>query len=106
MTKTSQNRSGMFRAFGGYDDHVRAQAEKASNLALVAGYTMSSLAGLRLLRTFRERRLRRFLVFQAGTGLVAAGLAVRGRWIAATANAVTGALLWVAWLVTGRKLRR
>ena len=96
----------MFRAFGGYDDNVRAQAEKASNLALVVGYTMATFGSLRLLRTFRERRFRRFLVFQAGTGLVAAGLAARRKWFLAVVNAGTGALLWVAWLVTGRKLRR
>lgn len=106
MTKTSQNRSGNFRAFGGYDDHVRAQVERASNFALVTGYAMATVGSLRLLRTFRERRLRRFLVFQTGTGLVATALAARRKWFLAAANAVTGALLWVAWFVTGRKLRR
>ena len=76
---------------------------RASNALLLLGYSLATGAGLKLVPTFTERRTRRFLVFQAGTGSVVAGLLLRRRRIPAALNVAALAGSTVLWWATGRR---
>jgi hypothetical protein len=75
----------------------------ASNALLVVGYVTAAGAAVRLIPAWRERRLRRFLAFEAGTACVTAGLALRRRWFPVAANGVSLVVVAVAWIVSGRR---
>lgn len=77
---------------------TRRRRRQASTALLVTGYGMAGWAGLRFVPMWRQRRVARFVAFEAGTGLVVAGLALRGRPLEATANAVTATGLAVLWV--------
>lgn len=78
-----------------------------STALLVAGYSMAIASGSRLgPRAWRERHVQPFLVFETGTVMVATGLALRRKPFLATLNGVTAVGLAVAWVFTGRLLRR
>ncbi|MGH9225913.1 MAG: hypothetical protein ACRD2W_19470, partial [Acidimicrobiales bacterium] len=79
---------------------------RAANALLAAGYGLAGWAGLRFVPMWRQRRARRFVAFEAGTGLVAIGLVVRGRPLEAAANAITATALGLAWVVRDRLRRR
>ena len=75
----------------------------ASNLLLVSGYGLAVGAALRFVPMWRQKRLSRFLVFEAGTAAVVAGLTLRGRDKEAGVNAAVLVGLAVAWALTQRR---
>ena len=75
---------------------------RASNALLAIGYSLAVGAGAKLVPTYTERRRRRFLVFQAGTGAVVAGLVLRRRRIPAALNAAILAGSAASGWATGR----
>ena len=87
---------------GAVSDAVMRRRQVANGL-LVLGYTMAAGAGLRFVPMWRQRRARRFLVFETGTGLVVAGLVLRRRSLEAAANAATATALGLAWVVRDRR---
>jgi hypothetical protein len=77
----------------------------ASNVLLLVGYPLSTVAGAKLLPVLRERRLGRFLVTEAGVAAVTVGLVLRRRWLPAAVNGLAFTGLGVAWFASGRWLR-
>jgi hypothetical protein len=75
---------------------------RASNVLLAVGYPTAVLAGAKLVPMFTERQTGRFLVFQAGTAAVVAGLALRRRRIPVLLNAGALAATSTAWWALGR----
>ena len=78
-------------------------SNRASNALLVSGYAMAVWAALRFVPMWRQRRLGRFLAFEAGTAAVATGLVLRGRHRDAGLNAAAFVGLALAWVVTNRR---
>ena len=76
--------------------------EQTSTVLLVAGYSLAVGAGAKLWPVWRDRYLRRFVVFEAGTLLVTAGLVVRGKPLPAAANGATAVALGLAWVARDR----
>ncbi|MDQ4096808.1 MAG: hypothetical protein M3144_02915 [Actinomycetota bacterium] len=74
-----------------------------SNALLLIGYATVAGAAVKLPPAWRERRLRPFLAFEAGTACVTAGLALRRRWFAGAFNGVALLGAAVAWMVSGRR---
>ncbi len=81
---------------------VSPARRRASNVLLLVGYPLAGAAGAKLIPMFTERRRRRFLVFQAGTGAVVAGLLLRRRPVPAGLNAAALAGSTALWWVVGR----
>ena len=81
---------------------VNKGRRRISSVLLAVGYQTAAAAGAKLVPMFTERRLRRFLVFQAGTGAVVAGLALRRRRIPTLLNAGALAATSATWWATGR----
>ena len=77
--------------------------ERAATCLLVGGYALAVWASLRFVPTWRERRLGRFLAFEAGTVSVATGHALRRRPVEAAVNAGAFVGLALAWVVTNRR---
>jgi hypothetical protein len=75
---------------------------RASNALLLVGYPLAVGAGLKLVPMFAERRTQRFLLFEAGTGAVVAGLVLRRRPIPAGLNAAALAGSGALWWAVGR----
>lgn len=72
---------------------------RASNVLLAVGYPVAAVAGAKLVPMYTQRRIRRFVAFEAGTAAVVAGLALRRRRIPALLNAgalVTSSAAWWA----------
>jgi hypothetical protein len=76
--------------------------ESVSTALLVAGYPLATWAALRFVPMWRQRRIRRFLAFEAGTAAVVVGLALRRRNLEAAANAAILGGLALAWVLTNR----
>ncbi len=72
-------------------------------MLLAAGYALAVGAGAKLWPVWRDRRVRRFLVFEAGTALVTTGLLLRGRTLPAAANGATALALGAAWIARDRR---
>lgn len=75
---------------------------RASTALLAAGYVVAAGAGAKLWPVWRQRRVGRFLAFEAGTALVTTGLLLRGRLLPAAANGATALALGVAWVARDR----
>lgn len=75
---------------------------RASNALLLVGYPVATGAALKLVPVYTERRRNRFLVFQAGTAAVVAGLALRRRPVSAGLNAAAMAGSTALWWIVGR----
>jgi len=84
---------------------VSTGRRRASNILLAIGYPAAAAAGAKLVPMFTQRRLRRFLVLQAGTGAVVAGLALRRRRIPTLLNAGALVATSAAWWAWGRRGR-
>jgi len=78
-------------------------ADAVSNALLVAGYGLAVGAAVKFVPMWRQKRVGRFLVFEAGTAAVAAGLFLRGRNKEAGLNAAAFAGLALAWVLTSRR---
>ena len=78
-------------------------AHRTSNALLVSGYALAIWAALRFVPMWRQRRIGRFLAFEAGTAAVATGLVLRGRHRDAGINATVFVGLALAWVVTNRR---
>lgn len=78
----------------------------ASNVLLLVGYALAVGSSFKLRRAFRKRRLPAFLVFEAGTAAVVAGLVLRRRWGSAALNAVVLVGLALAWRLRRPPCRR
>ncbi len=76
---------------------------RVSNALLLVGYPVATGAALKAVPMFAERRTRRFLAFQAGTGAVVAGLVVRRRLVSAGLNAAAMAGATALWWAVGRR---
>ncbi len=75
---------------------------RASNALLLVGYPVATGAAVKLVPMFAERRRQRFLLFQAGTAAVVAGLVLRRRPISAGLNAAAMAGSTALWWAVGR----
>jgi len=78
------------------------RGRRASTVLLVAGYGLAVGAGARLWPAWRDRRLGRFLAFEAGTVMVTTGLLLRRKRLPAAANGATAAALGLAWVARDR----
>jgi hypothetical protein len=81
---------------------VSPARRRASNALLLVGYPLATGAALKLVPMFAERRRRRFLLFQAGTASVVAGLVLRRRPVSAGLNAAAMAGSTALWWAVGR----
>ena len=81
---------------------VSPARRRASNALLLVGYPVATAAATKLVPMFAERRGRRFLVFQAGTGAVVAGLLLRRRHGPAALNVAAMAGSAAVWWAVGR----
>lgn len=70
---------------------------RLSTALLVAGYASASAGGLRIVGAIRERRVREFVAFEAGTACVVAGLLLRRRRFSAALNGATLVGTAIAW---------
>ena len=83
-------------------NYLPDRRRQVANGLLAAGYGVAAWAGLRFVPMWRGRQVRRFVAFEAGTGLVVAGLALRGRPVEAVANGATAAALGLVWVARDR----
>ena len=86
----------------GLRPHVSPVRRRASNALLLVGYPVATAAAAKLVPMFAERRGQRFLVFQAGTGAVVAGLLLRHRLVPAGLNAAVMVASTALWWAVGR----
>ncbi len=82
--------------------HLSPARRRASNALLLVGYPLATGAAAKAVPMFAERREQRFLVFQAGTAAVVAGLALRRRLVPAGLNAAAMVASTVLWWAVGR----
>lgn len=73
-----------------------------STALLVVGYPVAAWGGAGLWPAWRDRELRRFLAFEAGTACVTAGLVLKRKRIPAFLNGATLVGVGVLWGATGR----
>lgn len=76
--------------------------KQISTALLVCGYPLATWAALRFVPMWRQRRVRRFLAFEAGTAAVVAGFLLRRRNFEAGVNAAILAGLALAWVASNR----
>jgi hypothetical protein len=74
-----------------------------ANVLLVAGYAAAIGSAVKFVPMWRQRRLGRFLVFEAGTACVAVGWALHHRTEGAAINGAILAGLGLAWAATRRR---
>ncbi|MDQ6909557.1 MAG: hypothetical protein M3Z84_02035 [Actinomycetota bacterium] len=70
---------------------------RLSTALLVVGYATATAGGVRIFAAIRQRRVREFVAFEAGTACVVAGLALRRRRVSAAINGATLVGAAVAW---------
>jgi hypothetical protein len=80
---------------------VDRRRRRMSDALLALGYTLAWGAGAKLVPMYRQRRRSRFLVLEAGTACVVAGLVVRRRPLPAAVNAAALVGFAVAGVATG-----
>lgn len=77
--------------------------QSAGTALLVAGYALAVGAAPLLPRAIRHRRAAAFITFEAATGAVVVGWALRDRWAPAIVNAVILTGLAATWLTRSRR---
>ncbi len=82
--------------------YVPPRRRRLSNALLLVGYPVATGAAAKAVPMFAERRGRRFLVFQAGTAAVVAGLVLRRRPVSAALNVAAMAGATAVWWAVGR----